>query len=369
MCIRDRDIPYTRWDWTREPLDDTLGRYNTVITPLTTTTEDYCGTPARPTAFFSLPDTICQNITLRPDSLNNALAHAVEWTVTGQNTNLEIVDTSWQFQFIEQGNYQIEQEVWLLGCSEFFTKNLTVLPDSLGDLLGADQLICKGESITLAPSATRPLKSFEWQDGANTSSITTSSSGIYSVVVSDGFCIERDQITLTAFEERFPQEVIELPESMSICEDFLPFTLNPISPYTDSFFLNNQIESQSSFQIDIAGNYRISTNIENCLVEKDFILEVNPCEVDIYIPNSFSPNNDGINDLVEPLGRDFSGISLEIYNRWGGKIFETQNIPFAWDGNFDNQKVDEGIYVLVFKYQNQRNGVEEIISRDVLLVR
>ena len=368
LTLFDMDIPYTRWDWIRESAD-TFGSYTATITPFTTSTEDYCGTPAPPTPYFALPDTICQNTSLGPDSLYNFLAHAVEWTITGQNTNLEITDTTWQYNFTEPGTYQIEQEIWLLGCSEFFTRNLTVLPDSLGNLLGEDELICEGDTLVLSPRATRPLKSYEWQDGSTDSNISVSNSGVFSVEVSDGFCSAGDQITLTAFEERYPGQIINLPSDSSACEDFLPVALQPVSSFTDSFFLNNSNEAQSVFELNSAGNYVISTNIENCRVEENFELEITPCEVDIYIPNSFSPNSDGINDLIEPLGKDFSGLSLEVYNRWGGKVFEANTSPFAWDGNFNNQKANEGVYVLVFKYQNQRNGSEEMVSSDVLLVR
>lgn len=368
LTLFDMDIPYERWDWIREPAD-TFGSYNATITPFTTTTEDYCGTPAKPTAFFTVPDTICQSTILEPDSLNNALAHGVEWTITGQNTDLEIEDDTWQYQFTDPGTYQIEQEVWLLGCAEFYTKTLTVLKDSLGDLLGDNRLICEGDSIVLIPEGARPLRTFDWSDGSTDSSVIISESGVYEVEVSDGFCSIQDEVSLTFIEDRYPEPIIDLQTDSTLCIDLLPLVLAPTSIYTDSFYFENANVPQSVFELNAAGNYSIETQIENCRIKQNFELKISPCEVDIFIPNSFSPNDDGINDFAEPLGKDFTGLGLEIYNRWGGKVFETTTAPFVWDGKCDSKKANEGIYVLVFKYQNQRTGKEEVISGDVLLIR
>ena len=368
LTLFDMDIPYERWDWIREPAD-TFGTYNATITPFTTTTEDYCGTPAKPTAYFSLPDTICQNTVLEPDSLNNQLAHAAQWTITGQNFDMEIEDNTWQIQFTEPGNYQIEQEVWLLGCSEFHTKTLTVLKDSLGDLLGDDRLICEGDSIILTPKGVRPFKTFDWSNGSTGSSIIVSESGSYGINASDGFCSTQDEVNLTFIEDRYSEPIIDLPRDSTVCVDLLPIIIQPTSIYTDSFYLENSNEPQSVFELKAAGNYYIEAEIENCRVKQNFELNITPCEVDIFIPNSFSPNDDGINDFAEPLGKDFSGLSFEVYNRWGGKVFETTTEPFVWDGKSDSKKANEGVYVLVFKYQNKRTGKEEIVSGDILLIR
>lgn len=66
-----------------------------------------------------------------------------------------------------------------------------------------------------------------------------------------------------------------------------------------------------------------------------------------YVPNSFTPNGDGINDYFFPLGE---GESMDeyhfyIFNRWGEKIFEATQLDTKWDGKYMNQPVEEGIYV------------------------
>ena len=84
-----------------------------------------------------------------------------------------------------------------------------------------------------------------------------------------------------------------------------------------------------------------------------------------FIPSSFSPNYDGVNDFIEPLGNDFLGKKLEIYDRWGGKIFETNQAPFAWNGD----KTNSGAYLLIFTYENLRNLKEEVVRADISVIR
>ena len=367
LTVSDIDIQFTEWnwDWKRDTFFNNLRDTTIRIDSLEFQLTDHCGTPRPPTPYFFTPDTICQNECLRPDSLYNHLAHAVEWTITGDGVLFENQDTSFNYCFNQPGKYQIEQEVWLLGCSEFFTREVVVLHDSLGDLLGDDQLICDDSIATLSVDASRPIQNFQWNDGSDASALTISESGNYAVTVSDGFCTESDTIEITFFDEKYNGTILEVPTDSVICEQLLPIILTPQSDFSNEFFLNGNADARSSFEIKSGGSYQISTKIEDCEFSETFNLNLVPCEVDIYIPSSFSPNNDGINDLLAPLGNDFVGQKMQVFDRWGGLLFETQEAPFAWNGN----EAEEGVYVVTFSYLNLKNQQEEVVSADVLVVR
>ncbi len=75
----------------------------------------------------------------------------------------------------------------------------------------------------------------------------------------------------------------------------------------------------------------------------------------IFIPNAFSPNDDGLNDRFTAYANQaaIEIEKMEIYNRWGGKIFEAANIPLndpllGWDGMFKGQEMNPGVYVYRF---------------------
>jgi gliding motility-associated-like protein len=65
----------------------------------------------------------------------------------------------------------------------------------------------------------------------------------------------------------------------------------------------------------------------------------------IYIPNSFTPNGDGMNDTFGAYGEAVKDFKMQVFNRWGQVIFETNNFSTQWDGTFDGMPAPQGSYV------------------------
>ncbi|RYE29526.1 MAG: gliding motility-associated C-terminal domain-containing protein, partial [Sphingobacteriales bacterium] len=76
------------------------------------------------------------------------------------------------------------------------------------------------------------------------------------------------------------------------------------------------------------------------------------CPVKIFFPNSFTPNNDGLNDHFKPVvfGPTVQ-YRLVIYNRYGQQIFESNHPAHGWDGRFNNEQQPIGAYVWIAHYQ------------------
>ena len=68
-------------------------------------------------------------------------------------------------------------------------------------------------------------------------------------------------------------------------------------------------------------------------------------EVLIFLPNAFTPNEDGLNDSFEAQGQFFQEFSMKIFNRWGEIIFVSDNADVGWDGTFKGKLMPEGTYV------------------------
>jgi len=73
-------------------------------------------------------------------------------------------------------------------------------------------------------------------------------------------------------------------------------------------------------------------------------VQTTPPGATIYFPNSFSPNNDGINDSFGGEGNLIDRYDLWIFDRWGGVMFESQDIGIRWDGTMDGEEVMNGVY-------------------------
>ena len=76
------------------------------------------------------------------------------------------------------------------------------------------------------------------------------------------------------------------------------------------------------------------------------------CDTTIVLfPNAFSPNNNGQNETFKPFAsQPFSSYDMQIYNRWGQKIFDTNNTNDAWDGKYRGEQQPMGVYVWQCKY-------------------
>lgn len=73
----------------------------------------------------------------------------------------------------------------------------------------------------------------------------------------------------------------------------------------------------------------------------------------MLLPNAFSPNGDGINDIFKPQGNcNADEYNLQIYARSGAVIYETKDINSGWDGSINGNPVPVGAYYYLVRYKN-----------------
>ncbi|MCC6253106.1 MAG: gliding motility-associated C-terminal domain-containing protein [Bacteroidia bacterium] len=87
---------------------------------------------------------------------------------------------------------------------------------------------------------------------------------------------------------------------------------------------------------------------------------------DIWIPTAFSPNGDGKNDILFVRGNNIKAFTLKIYDRWGTKLFETSDVAKGWDGEYNNRKVNTGIFVYVIDY-TLNDGTSQTLKGNLTL--
>ena len=90
----------------------------------------------------------------------------------------------------------------------------------------------------------------------------------------------------------------------------------------------------------------------------------------LLMPNAFSPNGDGINDIYKPKEgyQNIKEFRAYIYNRWGQKLFEWTDPATGWDGTYKGKPVKEGVYFCLVKAKGA-DGKSYQIKRDVNLLR
>jgi gliding motility-associated-like protein len=93
-------------------------------------------------------------------------------------------------------------------------------------------------------------------------------------------------------------------------------------------------------------------------------------QTDIYLPNAFSPNGDNINDifLLTFNCEQVDYYNLQIFDRWGNLIFESNNKDKGWNGKYKEQNMNPGVYPYVVQYE-LHGGERKVMAGDVTLVR
>lgn len=92
-----------------------------------------------------------------------------------------------------------------------------------------------------------------------------------------------------------------------------------------------------------------------------------------YVPNSFTPNNDGINDRFKPEGLavESGSYKMQIFNRWGERVFQTTDITEGWDGsdNRGDYYVEEAIYFYLIEFRSVHDTEDKELSGHITVVR
>ncbi len=112
--------------------------------------------------------------------------------------------------------------------------------------------------------------------------------------------------------------------------------------------------------------YIKTTTTEGCLASDSIFLVL----VDIVMPNAFTPNKDGQNEVFIAKGRAVNSIQeFKIYNRWGETVFETTDYNLGWDGNYKNTPQEVGTYYFVLKAISKNTGESKTLKGNFMLVR
>ncbi len=100
------------------------------------------------------------------------------------------------------------------------------------------------------------------------------------------------------------------------------------------------------------------------------IVVLNPdCdEPNLFLPNAFTPNNDGENDVLYFRSNIVEVMELAIYNRWGQKVFYSEDQSIGWDGTFKGEKLSPDVYGF-YLHAKCYNGMDYFKKGNITLLR
>ncbi len=233
------------------------------------------------------------------------------------------------------------------GCKKL-TDSITV-DYALDFNLGADTTLCTGQTLMLNVPLT-PKSTYLWQDGSLKNTYTVSQAGQYKVQVKQASCLVADSIQVKYI--RPPQ--LELGPDKELCGAEL-FTIKPTSSEGKFAWMDQFADVERT--VSSSGIFRASVQNDCATVTDSIMINYGDCDCILYAPTSFTPNDDGSNDVFLAFGcGDITITSLAIFNRWGEIIFQTSAAPFRWDGYYHGKLCEIGVYAWSVQYRLNQHG-------------
>lgn len=260
------------------------------------------------------------------------------------------------------------------GCSDIETVDIP-LAESL-EITGVDALACGPENSSLAVAATGgsgPL-AYSLNGGPPRSSgyFENLSPGTYALMVTDdNGCTAARPASIPEYD---PPRISKVEVAPSRCGTLNGAVRVETSGGTGPFLyvLNGVEQPEPEFTGLAPGLFQLSVlDAEGCSAV-DSVTVGQSCP--IYIPNAFSPNDDGRNDRFGLYsGAEVQVLYFGIFNRWGGLVYDQSNFSSRdrarfWDGRFGEEPAPVGVYAFYVEVVNA-SGEEECYKGEVLLVR
>jgi gliding motility-associated-like protein len=283
------------------------------------------------------------------------------WDFDGTGTSTDLNPTH---VFPDTGSYTIT----LIGglgtaCPDTFTQQIYLPLDGLEIMASDTQLVCRGDTVLLTASNVLSLYSsvvdYTWTPitniitGQGTDSVDVLANADLDFIVvglNDKGCRDTTfaHVNVTTISPAFT--VVAIPDSIFLGQtsqlvatgvagyiyDWLPDTT--LSAYDISDPIARPRETKTYY---VTVSNQFCTDNDSVTVRIREPICAGPV---IFIPNAFSPDGDGYNDVLMVNGNNVDEMTMAIYNRWGQKVFETNDQSIGWDGTFNGKELPPDVY-------------------------
>ncbi len=228
------------------------------------------------------------------------------------------------------------------GCSQSDTMNVNFSPVPVVSL-GSDTVLCPLEQITL--NAQNAGAVYLWNNGSTTQTVTVDTAGTYWVSATLAGCKDADTINISYLFKP------SLGMDTTLC-DSEHFRLHPQGTLPNCAYLWNTGATTNSIVVDKEGLYWVKVFAGNCVFFDSMKVTGVPNNPALYIPNCFTPDENGLNDTFTAFAKDEDIIEydMKIFDRWGELLYETTDKNKGWDGTYQNNYVAQNVYVWTVDY-------------------
>jgi len=246
--------------------------------------------------------------------------------------------------------------------------NLLIIPPPTAGIAGTT-IICGGSSTVLTATGG---SSYLWNTGDTTVSISVNplTSTAYSVIVSNPGCVLSDSASVMITVNPLPV-INAIPDSTTIIQgESITLSVSGGIAYswTPAAGLDNPANFNPIATPTETTLYYVSGTDANGCSNIDSVLVVVSEEFAVGVPNIFSPNGDGENDILYVESKGIKWLRFIIYDRWGEKVFESNDVNTGWDGLFRGKPMNPTVFVYYIEV-SFTNDTEITRQGNVALVR
>lgn len=281
---------------------------------------------------------ICNDFLQTLDAGKQAIGTTFLWN-TGNTNRAIITDQPGKYWVTTRLQHCIKSDTMIINNSKVILN------------VGPDKHFCDSVRILLdaGPSNQGSTTTYAWSNGVTNQTTFIKTEGKHWITKTDNFgCINSDTI----------QFFMSLSPTISIGKDTTICLRAPI-PLTPGGNFNSYVWEDGSTNklryVEVAGKYFVTVTDEvGCYTTDTIIVKTDPNKLpnEIYIPNAFTPNGDGLNDVFPfEMPLFYNDYNLKVFNRWGEKLYDSDSTPKPWDGNTlaKEDQLDAYIWVVTYK--------------------
>ncbi len=296
---------------------------------------------------------------------------------------IDSVSGALDLSLLMPGLHEIHYEVAVQGCSNSSTETIELLPIPDLNLFGPEA-VCAGETIVVMAETSVNEADFNWellgatllqgdlQGPGPLELLANANQCIVQLEILENGCSSMEELVINVEELSLTISgggVIQLNETTALTADASSTTAGPLT--------YNWIPAEGLSCTDCANpmaspsestDYVLTVEDAIGCLAQEIVSVIVDAEKQLKIPNAFSPNGDGVNDLFRAISKNVERSELQIFDRWGKNLYSSNNLNWAWDGTFKGESVPLGVYVYYIRTY-YADGSEGFSHGNVTLVR
>jgi gliding motility-associated-like protein len=291
----------------------------------------------------------------------------IEITAFG-NANSFLWSTGDTTPSITLNNAGIYQLISTLGnCKTSDTIQVNKFPFPMVELQPKYHEFCEGQNIKITPAFFVEPQDYHWSSGEIKKEIVLKQQGYYKLTVSNACGTYTDSVYVNVL----PLPAINAGNDTTIYLGTFA-QIAATGGVAHGWWPNLGLSCSNCLNPKAAPEktttYFLTVTGENGCLSRDSVTVMVDTDLHIYIPNIFSPNGDGQNDVLYVEGKGIKKMQFYIYNRWGEKVFESTDLTKGWDGTYKGESLQPAVFVYMID-ATLESGQKLVKKGDITLIK